>query len=93
MKHYHEGLNMPNTQDVQSAKTIKIIKCSNSLLWYSKCIGAEFKVVRFEQSKQRKLTAWVVEPDPVHRFINWVAEGDYEVVEKEEVGGTYGKQD
>ena len=88
MKHYHEGLNMPNTQDVQQIKTIKITKCSNSLLWYSKYIGAEFKVVRFEQSKQRKLTAWVVEPDPVHRFINWVAEGDYEVVEKEVVGGT-----
>lgn len=81
MKYYPKGLNMPNTQDVQSAQTIKIIKCSNSLLWYSKYIGAEFKVVRFEQSKQRKLTAWVVEPDPVHRFINWVAEGDYEIVE------------
>lgn len=84
MKPYREGLNMQDVQSVQGKqqiKTIKITKCSNSLLWYSKYIGAEFNVVRFEQSKQRKLTAWVVEPDPVNRFINWVAEGDYEIVE------------
>ena len=74
-------------------KIIKITKSSNPMLWYSKYIGEEFEVLRFEMSKRIGLTAWVLEPHPYLRFINWVAYGDYEVVEKEVVGGTDGKQD
>lgn len=72
---------------------IKITKSSNPMLWYSKYIGEEFEVLRFEMSKRIGLTAWVLEPHPYLRFINWVAYGDYEVVEKEEVGRTDGQQD
>ena len=69
-------------------KIIKITKSSNPMLWYSKYVGEEFEVLRFEMSKRIGLTAWVLEPHPYLRFINWVAYGDYEVVEQEEVGGT-----
>ena len=81
------------TNQAPKRKVIKIIKSSNPMLWYSKYIGEEFEVLRFEMSKRIGLTAWVLEPHPYLRFINWVAYGDYEVVEKEEVGGTDGKQD
>lgn len=77
----------------KATKIIKITKTSNPMLWYSKYIGEEFEVLRFEMSKRIGLTAWVLEPHPYLRFINWVAYGDYEVVEKEAVGGTDGKQD
>ena len=84
---------MRDVQNTENKQTIKITKCNNSLLWYSKYIRAEFKVVRFEMSKRLGLTAWVLEPHPYLRFINWVAYGDYEVVENGEAGGTDGKQD
>ena len=74
-------------------KIIKITGTINPMLWYSKHIGQEFEVLRFEMSKRMGLTAWVLEPHPYLRFINWVACSDYEVVEKEEAGGTDGKQD
>ena len=79
--------------ELKVGKIIKITKSSNPMLWYSKYIGDEFEVLRFEMSKCIGLTAWVLEPHPYLRFINWVAYGDYEVVEKEEVVGTDGKQD
>lgn len=84
-------------------KTIKITGSINPMLWYSKHIGQEFEVLRFEMSKRMGLTAWVLEPHPYLRFINWVACSDYEVVDDEvgdtssdkedkEVGGTGGKE-
>lgn len=81
-------------------KIIKITGSINPMLWYSKCIGQEFEVLRFEMSKRMGLTAWVLEPHPYLRFINWVACSDYEVVGDEvedtssdkEVGGTGGKE-
>lgn len=84
---------MRDVQNTENKQTIKITKSSNPMLWYSKHIGEEFEVIRFEMSKRIGLTAWVLEPNPYLRFINWVAYGDYEVVEKEVVGGTDGKQD
>ena len=77
-------------------KIIKITGSINPMLWYSKHIGQEFEVLRFEMSKRMGLTAWVLEPHPYLRFINWVACSDYEVVssdkEVKEVGGTSGKE-
>ena len=85
-------MNTTEQTERKVTKIIKITKSSNPMLWYSKYIGEEFEVIRFERSKRIGLTAWVLEPHPYLRFINWVAYGDYEVVEKE-VGGTDGKQD
>ena len=84
-------------------KIIKITGTINPMLWYSKHIGQEFEVLRFEMSKRMGLTAWVLEPHPYMRFINWVACSDYEVVvddgeavssdkKVKEVGGTGGKE-
>lgn len=84
-------------------KIIKITGSINPMLWYSKYIGQEFEVLRFEMSKRLGLTAWVLEPHPYLRFINWVACSDYEVVGDEvedtssdkqvkEVGGVDGKE-
>ena len=81
-------------------KIIKITGSINPMLWYSKHIGQEFEVLRFEMSKRMGLTAWVLEPHPYLRFINWVACSDYEVVgdkvedtsSGKEVGGTDGKE-
>lgn len=98
-----------NKQDIEPSltqtptpkrKIIKITGSINPMLWYSKCIGQEFEVLRFEMSKRIGLTAWVLEPHPYLRFINWVACSDYEVVGDEvedassdkEVGGTDGKE-
>ena len=53
-------------------KVIKITGSINPMLWYSKYIGQEFEVLRFEMSKRMGLTAWVLEPHPYLRFINWL---------------------
>ena len=75
-----------NKQDSEPSPTpkrkiIKITGSINPMLWYSKYIGQEFEVLRFEMSKRMGLTAWVLEPHPYMRFINWVACSDYVLVE------------
>ena len=55
---------------------IKIIKCSNSILWYHRHIGQEFEVV-----KQEPNSYWVLEPNTQFRLINWVMKSDAELVQ------------
>lgn len=53
---------------------IKILKCSNFMLWYKQHIGEEFEVVREE-----KTSWWVREKDKPNP-INWVYKTDSELI-------------
>ena len=53
---------------------IKIIQCSDSLLWYKNYIGSIFEVEHVLQSE-----CWVREPDGVFKCLNFVKQGDYEI--------------
>ena len=54
---------------------VKIIKCSNHILWYSRFVGQEFEVV-----KQEANSFWVLEPNEQFRLINWIPKEDVEIV-------------
>jgi hypothetical protein len=53
---------------------IKILKCSNFILWYRQYIGEEFEVLRDEK------TAWWVREKEHPYAINWVYKTDSEVI-------------
>lgn len=53
---------------------IKVLKCSNFMLWYRKYIGEEFEVVREEKS------AWWVREKDHPNPINWIYKTDSEVI-------------
>lgn len=57
---------------------IKITKCSNPILWYSKYIGQEFEVTRIEDKAY-----WVLEPEWKFRCINWVHSEDCTITDTE----------
>lgn len=54
---------------------VKITKCSNNILWYSRFVGQEFEVV-----KQEANSFWVLEPNEQFRLINWISKEDVEIV-------------
>ncbi len=53
---------------------IKILKCSNFILWYRQYIGQEFEVLRDEK------TAWWVREKEHPYAINWVYKTDAELI-------------
>jgi len=53
---------------------IKIIKCSDNMLWYKNYVGSIFIVERMVESD-----CWVREPDYRFRCLNFVKQGDYEI--------------
>ena len=55
---------------------IKILKCSNPLLWCNKHVGEEFEV-RFIDDK----AYWTRERDGVFNALNWVYKEDATIVE------------
>lgn len=55
-------------------KKIKILKCSNFILWYRQYINEEFEVLRDEE------TAWWVREKEHPCAINWVYKTDAELI-------------
>jgi hypothetical protein len=55
---------------------VKVIKCSNAILWYNKHIGEEFDVEFIEDKAY-----WVREKDPVFNSLNWIYADDSTVTE------------
>lgn len=55
---------------------VKVIKCSNAILWYNKHIGEEFDVEFIEDKSY-----WVREKDPVFNSLNWIYADDSTVTE------------
>lgn len=55
---------------------IKVVKCSNELLWYSKHIGEEFEVNFIE-----KEAYWTREKDGVYNCLNWIFIDDVIITE------------
>lgn len=55
---------------------IKVVKCNNELLWYSKHIGEEFEV-RFIDDE----SYWTRERDGVYNCLNWIYKDDATVTE------------
>lgn len=55
---------------------IKIIKCSNPILWYNDYIGQEFEVVFVEQNAY-----WTRERDGVFNCLNWIDKDDATITE------------
>lgn len=53
---------------------IKVLKCSNFVLWYREYIGEEFEVSREEE------TAYWVREKEYPNLINWVYKKDVEVL-------------
>lgn len=54
---------------------IKILKCSDVSLWYNKHINEVFSVVKVDSYGY-----WTRERDGMYNCLNWVLEGDAEVV-------------
>jgi hypothetical protein len=55
---------------------IKILKCSNAMLWYNKHVGEEFEV-RFVDDK----AYWTRERDGIFNALNWVYKEDATITE------------
>lgn len=55
---------------------IKILKCSNSILWYNKHIGEEFEVKFIEDEAY-----WTRETDGIFNALNWVYKKDATITE------------
>ena len=62
------------TDDAIKAIKIKVLKCSNFMLWYKQHIGEEFEVVREEKS------AWWVREKDRPNPINWIYKTDSEII-------------
>ena len=54
---------------------VKVLKCSNTILWYSKYINEEFNVLWSEDR-----AFWVREPSPPYNPTNWILKEDCEVI-------------
>ena len=64
---------------------VKIIKCSDGLLWYNHHMGEEFKVLWTEYDTYLgKLTYWTREGG-IYNATNWILQDDCEVVNHEPV--------
>ena len=55
---------------------IKILKCSNPILWYNKHIGKEFEVTFIEDKAY-----WTREVDGVFNCLNWIHKEDATITE------------
>ena len=55
---------------------IKVLKCSDSLLWYAKHIGEEFDV-KFVDDK----AYWSRERDGIFNCLNWIYKYDATIIE------------
>jgi hypothetical protein len=55
---------------------IKVIKCSDQILWYNAHVGEEF-IVKFIDDK----SYWTREKDGVFNSLNWIYKDDCKVTE------------
>ena len=62
-------------------KTFRIVKCSDSLLWYNKKIGTEFVCERMERLTGGDIL-WTREVTDYGKLLNWVWAKDVEEVTK-----------
>ncbi len=59
---------------------IKVISCSNKILWYNSHIGKEFEV-----QKEEPNAYWCLEPDMRFRCLNWILKSDAEITQEKEL--------
>ena len=62
------------TDNQDSIFKVKVLKCSNFMLWYKDHVGEEFDVVREEK------TAWWVREKERPHPINWIYKTDSEII-------------